>query len=168
MNQTASTGPNLMRIIKNSSLSFPPRFGRDFVKKDPGAGGTRTEGRELCRSLDLDQTAASPCSSVRMRRTSSSGSTKILPSPILPVLAPAAMAAMADSELVRDGDPRPHLGPGSRPLIHCRDRSRCGPSEAAKPLDLGHGHTVDPDLVEGFPNLVRSLNGLMMAMMSFM
>src|SRR5207244_6317681 len=52
-----------------------------------------------CGSGVVDQTAASPFSSVRMRMTCSTVETKILPSPILPVLAALMMAATAVSTL---------------------------------------------------------------------
>ena len=75
-----------------------------------------------------------PSSPVRMRIACSTGMTKILPSPILSVLAALMIASMARVDLVV-GAARPRSSPwaGSRRRTRRRDRARCGPSGGRSP-----------------------------------
>ena len=123
-------------------------------------GGSRVRSRVQMR--------LSPRSPVRMRTTSSTGMTKILPSPMRPVLAAFSIASTTLRDLVvRHDDLELHLG---HEVDHVRGAAvdlglALLPAEA---LHLGDGHALDADLAERLSFTSSSLNGLMIASTFFM
>ena len=96
-----------------------------------------TQGEQHARSLFMmsaPYSASAPVSPVRMRTTCSRSKTKILPSPILPVLADFSMASIDLLEqVVLDRRPRSSPWAGNRPRIRRRGTARCGPSAGRSP-----------------------------------
>ena len=102
-----------------------------------------------------------------MRTACSIGVTKILPSPIWPVLAAAAIASMTLLDLVAgDRDLDPQLGQEIHRVFGAAINFRVALLPAVA-FDLGHGHAVDAERVRA-SRTSSSLNGLMTAMTSFM
>ena len=92
-------------------LQWKPNYFRSATKPPNRKSSFETYDVQFARTLEsvravvlmnidsqgyLNYTATSPDSPVRMRITFSRFDTKILPSPILPVRAPATIASMAD------------------------------------------------------------------------
>ena len=101
-----------------------------------------------------------------MRIASSTGSTKILPSPIRPVLAAFAIASTTLSdELVRDDDLDLHLRQEVDDVLGAAVELGVA-LLAAEALHLGDGHALDADARQAsFTS--SSLNGLMIASIFF-
>ena len=95
------------------------------------------------------ETAESPRSPVRMRTASSTPKTKILPSPILPVLAVLTMVCdhLVDPAVV-DHDFELHLGQEIHGVFAAAVDFGVA-LLAAEAFDFGDGHALDSDFREG-------------------
>ena len=105
-------------------------------------------------------------SPVRMRSACSTSITKILPSPIWPVLAAPAMASTPGRRDRRHHDLDLDLGQEVHGVFGAAIDLGVA-LLAAEPLDLGDGHARDASSVSA-SRTSSSLKGLMMAVMSFM
>ena len=103
----------------------------------------------------LPYSASAPVSPVRMRTTCSRSKTKILPSPILPVLADFSMASMTwSSRSSLDGGFDLDLGQKIDDVFGAAVQLGVAflPAEA---LDLGDGDALHADGGEGFTHFVK-------------
>lgn len=101
------------------------------------------------------QTALSPFSSVRIRMASVTSETKILPSPILPVLAALMMAAVASFTLVSDTTSS-ILILGRKSTVYFATAVNFSMAFlATEALDLGDGHSLDADVMESVFDLLE-------------
>ncbi len=128
-----------------------------------GSGGVRAAKRGCVR-----HTAFSPISSVRIRTRCSTGSTKTFPSPILPVLTPRSHddADRFIDHLIGEHDFDFHF----RKKINRVFAAAINFGVALLSSEAFHfrdRHPFDAELGQGFLQLPRGLNGLMMASRAF-